>query len=470
MSQLSPQSQKSHPEILEFPGAVFLTGSKTLITYSSESTGRELFSGRTSPIEVPIGKKTYEVVPWGKKNNLPQLITEKVYVSEVVSSNIEFNIATGYGQGVTPVKYEYDSHGRRTPIPYYDNPEINDWLEQNDITNYLLEQLTDMKMYFNVFPEIIISEDQRRITNIFSKEAMFSRWEKMDKHGVIRNHFYSANWGQTLSSQMSPKSPEKENDPIITPVLDFRFPLRDLRERMSAKTNDRRFIVPVRFPTPGNQYYQKPYWWSVFESGWYDYAVLIPKYKRKLISELSVIRYHVQLSDDYFEQIYKSEKITDEKAKESRKTLEYQNINDFLANSETTNKSILSGIKYSPDGSVQMQRMKITKIDDNVKGGEFIEDSEEASNIICYAMGVHPSIRGASPGKSKTINGTEARELFIIKQNLERTYRDRLLFPFNHIIKPFNNWPPDVFFHIFDITLTTLDKNPNGTATLKTEI
>jgi hypothetical protein len=73
-------------------------------------------------------------------------------------------------------------------------------------------------------------------------------------------------------------------------------------------------------------------------------------------------------------------------------------------------------------------------------------------------------------GMAKTINGTEARELFIVKQNLERTYRDILLFPFNHIIKPFNHWPEDVFFHIFDITLTTLDKSSNDTATLKTEI
>jgi hypothetical protein len=453
-------------EYIEVPGGVILPGCKSLVTFKAEAPGKEFFSPtKATPIEVGVGRKTYEVVPWGRKNNLPQMVSEKMYASEVVSSNIEFNVETGYGQGITPVIYEYDAQGKRIPKPFYGNAEINAWLEENNISNYMLEQLTDMKMFFNVFPEIILSNDGKKITNIYSKEAMFSRWEKRDKEGVIRHHFYSADWGNTSVSF----SDVADNEPVVTPVLDSRFPLRDLRERI-LKGNDRRFIVPVSFPTPGRMYYQKPYWWSIFESGWYDYATLIPQYKRKIIAELSVIRYHVELSEDYFEQIYKAEKLTEDKDREARRKKEYENINAFLSDGSNTNKSVISSIKYSPDGAATMQRMKITKIDDSTKGGEFIEDSEEASNILCYAMGVHPSIRGASPGKSKTINGTEARELFIVKQNLERTYRDILLFPFNHIIKPFNGWPEDVFFHIFDITLTTLDKSNNGTATLKTEI
>ena len=234
-------------EILEFPGGAILPGAKALITFKAETPSRELFqSAKTEPIEVGVGKKVYEVVSWGRKNNLPQIVAEKMYASEVVSSNIEFNVATGYGQGITPAIYEYDAQGRRIARPFYDNPEINDWLEENDVASYLLEQLTDMKMYFNVFPEIILSADKKRITNIYSKEAMFSRWEKMDDAGVIRRHFYSAHWGE-MQSAFSPLNPlkasKKDYEPIVTPVLDSRFPLRDLRERMGSNTSDRRFIV-----------------------------------------------------------------------------------------------------------------------------------------------------------------------------------------------------------------------------------
>ena len=106
--------------------------------------------------------------------------------------------------------------------------------------------------------------------------------------------------------------------------------------------------------------------------------------------------------------------------------------------------------------------MKITAIDNNFKGGEYLDDSEEASNIMSYAMGVHPSLIGSSPGKAKTINGTEARELFIIKQSLMKPIRDRILRPL-YIIKAINGWDPTLKFVIPNIELTTLDKNTGST-------
>ena len=102
--------------------------------------------------------------------------------------------------------------------------------------------------------------------------------------------------------------------------------------------------------------------------------------------------------------------------------------------------------------------MKIHVIENkSSSGGEYLEDSEEASNIISYAMGVHPSLIGSSPGKNKTINGTEARELFIIKQALLKPVRDRLLRPLR-IIARYNDWPKDVDFEIPNMVLTTLDR------------
>jgi hypothetical protein len=71
---------------------------------------------------------------------------------------------------------------------------------------------------------------------------------------------------------------------------------------------------------------------------------------------------------------------------------------------------------------------------------------------------------GSTPGKNKTINGTEARELFIIKQQLMKMYRDRLLMPL-YIVKAINKWPDDIFFRIPNLELTTLD---NGTGSIKT--
>ena len=77
--------------------------------------------------------------------------------------------------------------------------------------------------------------------------------------------------------------------------------------------------------------------------------------------------------------------------------------------------------------------------------------------VVSYAQGVHVSLIGASPGKGKSINGTEARELFIIKQALLKPIRDRLLMPL-YIVKAINGWPDDIYFTIPNLELTTLDK------------
>lgn len=73
-------------------------------------------------------------------------------------------------------------------------------------------------------------------------------------------------------------------------------------------------------------------------------------------------------------------------------------------------------------------------------------------------MGVHPSLQGASPGKNKNINGTEARKLFIIKQSMMKPTRDILLQPLR-VVKAINDWPEDIDFVIPNIMLTTLDNN-----------
>jgi len=440
----------------------YLPGVKAAITINS-SKNMFLNPGERT-INLPQGDKTKgkrDMVPWGENNDLPQQVVEKAYKTPVITSGMQFNICLAYGQGIIPVRYEIDKDGFRKPVPVYDNPEINTFLEENDINGYLLEQLTDMNFHFNVFPEIILSNDGKKIVELNSKEACFSRWEAMNPAtGLIENCFYSAFFGTR-----SPKADEID----CSPVLNARSPLRDLRIRsgneksLDGKTIDnkeRRFIIPINFPTPGRLYYQKPYWYSIIESGWYDFALKIPEFKNALLNNGMTIKYHIELSDDYFPNIFKSEGISDVAKQRARITKEYADINAFLTGAKNTGKSTISYIKTTPDGK-ELSRLKINVIDDKFKGGEYLEDSEEVSNILSYGMGVHPSVIGSAPGKNGTINGTEARELFLIKQALTKPFRDRLLRPL-YIIKAFNNWPKDIYFEIPDIKLTTLDKNPNG--------
>jgi len=77
-------------------------------------------------------------------------------------------------------------------------------------------------------------------------------------------------------------------------------------------------------------------------------------------------------------------------------------------------------------------------------------------------MSVHPNLIGSAPGKSGgAMSGTDKRELYMIKADMMKPYRDRLLKPL-YLVKRFNNWPATLEFIVPDFEFTILDKNKSG--------
>lgn len=455
-------------KIFQFGNTAYLSSTSTVVTMSET---KNIFAVTDAdPIEIPgitdgKGKKYRPAIPWGEDNDIPNIITTQSYKVPVLTSGMLFNICMGYGQGPIPVRY--DEKGE--PQKVTDNAEINAFWEENDVPGFFLEQVTDMMFFFNVMPEIILNNEKRpKIVEINHKEAQFSRWEEMNKKGVIEHHFYSALWADEDSGETL-----DQDTCFVTPVLERRRPLKDLKIRTGISSGDdgkkkdskeRKFIIPVTFPTPGKFYYQKPYWYSIIESGWLDFAIQIPEFKKALMQNQMTIKYHIELSPEYFEIIYKNEGLKTDAEKKARIKKEYENFNKFLSDTKNTGKSVVSYLSRHTakgGGTELQQNIKITPIENDFKGGEYITDSEEVSNIISYALNVHASVIGSSPGKNKPINGTEARELFLIKQALMKPFRDRLLMPF-YLIKRYNEWPEDIEFIIPDINLVTLDQDKSG--------
>ena len=404
---------------------------------------------------------TYKgVVYWGEKNTLPMDLVGKVYGQPIVSAAMEFKSLLTFGGGVVICKKDKD--GKLIPTDEF--KEINAFLEENDINGHLLEQATDLTVFYNIFPEIICNQETRpKVVELNHLEACFSRWEKMNDKGVIEHHFYSALWGE----EDNPK------DMVATPVLNPKNPIKDLKYKLGIEADplnkikpvkDRRFVIPVRFPTPGRFYYSKPYWVSIIESGWYDFAAKIPEFKRALLNNGMVIKYHITILDRFWDDLYKDKGATTDKAKLEAKTTFLTQLNEFLSKPENAGKQFVSKRYMSVDGKIELEAVKITPVKNEYTGGEYLGDLEEVSNILSYGMGVHPSLIGAAPGKNKTINGTEARELFIIKQSMLAPFRDRLLFPL-YLVKAINGWPAEAHFTIPNLELTTLD---NGTGAKKT--
>lgn len=417
--------------------------------------GSEIFDTKHEPVIVG-GRR---VAPWGGDNDLPSRVLEKIRENDIVSPNLLFNVQTGYGQGIVPMMRYRDDSGVHYE-PCFD-AEVNDFFEDNDVNGFFLEQLSDMMTFFNVFPEIILSRDGKKITGLRHLEAIYSRWGSISKRETEISRHYYAEWVSGV-----PKDGTIEE----TKVLSRFHTLDHLRGLIGSGCKDRRFVLQVSMPTPGRTYYSYPYWWSIFKSGWFDLAAMLPTFKKSLLKNHLAVRYIVYIADEYWRELASQEHINqdDREAFETIKRREVGKIMEFLTNEDGKGGGFVSTVKNMPSGGTkpfECKYIQIETIKPGIEGGEFIEDAEEASNIISYAMGVHPNLNGATPGKSKgSLGGSDKRELFNIKQAMMRPFRDRLLKPLT-LIKRYNGWPEELVFTVPEHIFTTLDQDKTGSKT-----
>lgn len=333
----------------------------------------------------------------------------------------------------------------------------------NNYNHIRMEIANDLAIFYDSYVEYIFNRDDNpKIVQIKSKEATCSRISEIDeKTGKSEWHGYSAEWHKGATTDL-----------IATPLLDRQAPLRDLMTRMGKLPNDnglkeigkqRRFIHNIQMNTPGRFYYGRPYWWSIFASGWYDFSSAIPVLKKSLIKNQMSLRYLVYIKDTFWTELYAKHKAVDEKKQVELRTAFLKEMNDYLTGEENAGKSFVSHFRYDRVKGTEDKDIIITPLQSAPDGGEYIEDSEETSNTLSYGMGVHPSIIGSSPGKNKSINGTEARELFIITQALNKMFQEATLEPL-YVVKELNGWPKDIYFSVTNCQLTTIDK---GTGAVK---
>ena len=412
----------------------------------------------TSAIEVtPKGKAApSKFMQRGRNNNMPYDIMKKIGINVTVGSNIEFKNKVVFGDSILVYRKYRDKATKKIikeEVLPEEQPEIFEFLENNNFNFIRMELANDLVIFYD--------DKSPRIVQIKAKESTCSRISEIDeKTGKSEWHGYSAEWHKG--------TPE---DLVATPLLDRQSPLLDLKIRIGLAPNnngktivgkDRRFIHNLRISTPGRFYYSHPYWWSVFASGWYDFSSAIPVFKKSLIKNQMALRYIIYIQETFWEKLYASEKIVKDDEKAIRRGKFLQDMNDFLAGEENAGKGFISHFRYDRIKGFEDKDIIITPLESFFKGGEYIEDSEEVSNMMCYGMGVHPSIIGAAPGKGKSINGTEARELFTIEQALMKMYQDLTLEPL-YFVKAINQWPKDIYFAVTNCQLTTLDKGTGAT-------
>ena len=432
MSKNNTYERLMTPSIENIPGyrglAAFITDSKSVFREEEE----------IQPVMLDKGKW---FMPWGADNELPYDVMRLVENDETMSTCLLWNAQMCYGSGL-----RYDT----ADAPLKVQKEVEEWLVDNNLAAYFLGVSQDMKHWGFAVSVIIMSNDRTRVARLVRKEACYCRFELADKRGTIRNVFY----GQWRNH---PSLSELET----IPLLNEQSPWSDLQQRLAdSKNKESKWAIVTRMPTADHTYYPIPYWASLLRSHWYNIKQLIGVAKEAKLKNVAPIKYLVEISDKYFERVFRQEGITDYKRRLERVNEIKQEILDFLTGAENSGKTWFSNFWVTPDGK-QNHDVLITKVDSAKEGGDWESDIQEAVNMICFTMQVHSNLVGSVPGKSQTNNsGSDKRELYTIAQALQKPYHD-LLFTVHRLIIRQNGWK-GVRVDVPFIQLTTLDENTDA--------
>jgi hypothetical protein len=378
-----------------------------------------------------------QYMPWGGDNMMPYHILELVEKDETLSTCQIFNAEVCYGSGL-----QYNTDNCTAAV----KNDIEDWLLANSLPNYFLGVCQDFKHFGWCVSVIILDNEGKRIVSLHRKEVCYCRFSPANDKGQIEYVLYG-NWNKSIASI-------KEVERI--PLLSFDSPWLDLQSRLAKKNAPRKYAIVSRVPTPDSTYYPIPYYAALFRGKWYNIKQLIGMAKEAKLKNSAPLKYHIEVSQKYWEGIFKRERITDPRKQQERVVREKQTIIDFLTGAENSGKALFSTFYISPTGEEQHD-VVISRIDDDKEGGDWSTDIQEAVNMVCFTMRVHSNLVGSVPGKSQSNNsGSDKRELYTIAQALQKPYHD-LLFTVHRIIMKFNNWTnayPECPF----IQLTTLDE------------
>ena len=410
----------------------------------------------TNPIT--IGKQDYEYVPYGDDDQLPFKVMQRIGENMVTSQCQLFNVQACYGQGVRFIDRDTREDTQEA--------DIRSFCLRNSLHELFLEQATDMKFFFTSITKIILCRDHSRIVKVRHKEMCYCRFARL----AGKKRFEYVLYGDWRDGAPDP------NDIEVLPMLDFYDPLGDLMIRMGKEADpmtgekrkapkdgtDCEFAIVCRMATPGRQVYSRPYFFSAFRDAWFDIYELIGISKRFMIQNTSAPRLQIEVHDDYWDVVCDNEGITDEDERKDRIKQEKQNIIDFVCGPKNAGKALISGYYVDPSGK-EHSMVRVVNLNQGKKeGGDWADDMQEAANTLCFAFGVHPNLIGATPGKSQMNNsGSDKRELFTMKQALEKPFHDVMMKPY-HVILHYNGWSDKVTVDVPMLMLTTLDENKDA--------
>jgi hypothetical protein len=381
----------------------YLPGIKAAVQMGNGTNARVRGNGAGSntPAVAASSPKTFDlsgaqqVANWGDDNLFPQTIIALAEKSTELPALLDWKARAAQGAIVLPYHRFYNEETHVWDERPIQDADIMAFFTSEMMKRYYREAYVDFYWFWNVFTDLIKNEEGDKIAYIGTHEASWCRWLKMNDKGIIEKMAVASTWD---SGTFDAKS-------VYGMLLDVVNPYDwNLIDNLKNNSSLQRFVYPVSYPSPGKAYYQLAPWDGIRTSGWLDLAAKIPVFKAAIMKNQMRINYLIKIPTNYWNAAYSDWQTLTQEQQTERKKAKLTEINDKLTGVENAGKSIMNEVGVDVDGT-KLEGWDIEVIEDKLKDGSYIEDSQEASAHLLRALGLDGTLVGQGPGRNLNAGG-----------------------------------------------------------------
>jgi hypothetical protein len=399
------------------------------------------------------------VAPWGKSNNFPKEIDDKLKKSTSMESG--FQTLTEFSAGIQLNTYfrETDSEGKSVRYQVYYQPfeEFRESYPFEEV--YLQRAFYNFWRYANAFVELSLDANNK-IVRLFSKDSPWCRLSTINPKIGLSEHLYiSAQWPTAGLSKIDQGTLDrlmksKLMDQI--PLIDYRNPIEYIK-----KSKPNRLAWHIKDYSPGNPYYGQSSWYPILENGWIDVEANAPKLLKSYYDNLITIARHIELNEDWVKSEIEDFDNLADKDKIDAITKIQEGVEEHLTGSGNAFKTLFTMFRYGQQGAIENQ-IKINDISNPIREANVIADLKYASSIVQQALRIDDSLTGnKTTGSLEADAGSEKRHAGNLLNARLAMVRKQILYPLI-MMKNVNEWDPRLEFQLEWDVLVTADKSLSG--------
>lgn len=406
----------------------------------------------TTPYVRDLTLGTGPVARWGADNLEPQRMLAEARENTILAPGLDWKARALYGGGLMYGSLVYGDDGAETFKPLRLLP-VEQFMRRNQLHRWAMGTAQDVVTFALAFPEVILSKDRSQITNISRQKVPFCRWASQNPAtGFIEWCYINANWSSWSS--------ESDQYTIKVPAI---VPGYDLMESLRGDQRGYKFIYPLSYPSHAETFYPFATWNVARLSGWYKVAQDIPEFKKMLFENQVTIKYLIEVSTWWWKWKYgENWETLPQEVRQKHMNFELERFESFMTGNQAAGSSLMVAFHSDPLTQKEFAGWKITPIDNKIKDGIYVEDSQEASLHLYSALDIDPTLRGITPGKSiGGGSGSDKRVAFNVYISLQQAFQDVVL-EVLHFICDYNGWTdPDglpLVWRFRNALITTLDQ------------